>query len=227
MVVYEVATLGLVLMVAGFLLMTRINVLRACALPTLPWQVYRLAVDRPLRQNHALEHATLNVLAQRYGPLELRGNAVSAGFLLRGWIDPEQIAKAAYEGLARLQSGERELAYHPSCGTSIGSAELLVWLALGLAVVSTGRWTIPGLLFLLGLTWLAGPLLGRLVQTRMTVSAEVDDLVIAGITAKRLPASRRASPPRDSAFWGEALVITGRRGLLEPAAKRRAPEGSR
>ena len=214
-------------MVAGLLLMTRLKALRACSLPTLPWQVYRLAVDRPLRQNHALEHATLNVLAQRYGPLELRGNAVSAGFVLRGWINPEQITKAAYEGLARLQSGERELAYHRSCGTSIGSAELLVWLTLGLALVSTGRWTIPGLLFLLGLTWLAGPLLGRLVQTKMTVSADVDDLVIAGITAKPLPASRRPWPPADNVFWGEALVITGRRGLQRHVAKRRAVEGIR
>lgn len=34
---------------------------------TIPWQILKIASDKRVRKNHSLEHATVNVLEERYG----------------------------------------------------------------------------------------------------------------------------------------------------------------
>ena len=34
---------------------------------TIPWQIIKIATDQRIRKNHSLEHATINVLEERYG----------------------------------------------------------------------------------------------------------------------------------------------------------------
>ncbi len=72
-----------------------------------------------VRRNHALEHATIHVLSEKFKRFGAQGNATPHGFFLNifGDIPPEEIARAAEEALARLRRGEHLLALHPNCGT--------------------------------------------------------------------------------------------------------------
>ena len=67
------------------------------------------AVDRT-RRNHALEHATLNVLTQRNRQIGLVGRSTPGGFHIYGNVSTEALRDAAAEALARLQDGEVDLA---------------------------------------------------------------------------------------------------------------------
>ena len=55
------------------------------------------------RRNHALEHATLHILARTYHT-SMAGHSNPTGFYLLGDIQLEDIADAATEAMARLQS---------------------------------------------------------------------------------------------------------------------------
>jgi len=178
----------------------------------IPWQFYRIAVNPRLRRNHALEHATLNVLSRRHGKLRIVGSAVERGFVLRGLVHPASIESAAREGLARLQAGERGLAYHPRCGTSLATAEILTWLVLVGGLVTAGRLTFVWVCTALGLTWLAAPYAGFLIQRFLTTTPEVGDLAIAGL-AFRPRSFRRLgelSTGQEGWFPGEVIVFLER-----------------
>ena len=92
---------------------------------TIPWQILKIAVDKRVRKNHSLEHATINVLEERYGrSLQIGGLAYSNGFSLLGpeLPPPYEVMSAVREGHFRMINGEKDLAAHPRCGTSIAAA---------------------------------------------------------------------------------------------------------
>jgi hypothetical protein len=64
-----------------------------------------------VRRNHALEHATMHVLARHHQTLRLVGRSSLGGFHIYGQVDTEALASAASEALVRLQNGERELPF--------------------------------------------------------------------------------------------------------------------
>lgn len=68
---------------------------------TVPWQLIQIASDRRMRQNHACEHATVNVLEERYGPLPRTGGlAFKNGYTILGEVpSPPELLDAAQEGL--------------------------------------------------------------------------------------------------------------------------------
>ena len=78
-----------------------------------------------IQRNHALEHATMHLLAQSGAPRRLVGRSDWSGFWLYGVVDTRDVLRAATEGLARLQRNETWLAVHPRCGTNIAVAALL------------------------------------------------------------------------------------------------------
>jgi hypothetical protein len=84
-----------------------------------PGQLLRVLFNKKVRRNHALEHATVNVIEERYGPSNIAGMAYEDGFTLKGTLDPYLALAAAREGLYRMSRGERKLAVHPRCGTTI------------------------------------------------------------------------------------------------------------
>ena len=45
-------------------------------------------IQQKVRRNHALEHATVNVIEERYGPSNIAGMAYEDGFTLKGTLDP-------------------------------------------------------------------------------------------------------------------------------------------
>lgn len=88
-----------------------------------------------IRRNHALEHATLNVLASRQqGGSPLFGYSDPLGIWFIGAISTEELHSAAELALIRLRAGERNLAIHPNCGTNLLVTGILsggaAWLAM-------------------------------------------------------------------------------------------------
>lgn len=77
------------------------------------------------RRNHALEHATIHVLARKYSDKNLAGHSNPTGFFLFGDISTEDIRSAIDEAMTRLRAGERDLAIHPGCGTNLATSMVL------------------------------------------------------------------------------------------------------
>ena len=79
-------------------------------------------LERPpiaqIRRNHALEHATIHVLSQRFPQRSFAGYSDPRGFWLWADVSTEDVALAVLEALHRLQAGESHLAVHPGCGTN-------------------------------------------------------------------------------------------------------------
>lgn len=156
-----------------------------------PGRFMSIAANRRLRQNHALEHATLNVLEERLGgPQRVAGQARPEGFVIRGYADPELVRSSAEDGLARLKKGERTLAVHGRCGTSVATANLVSSLVLLAVLLGLGRLSLLTVVVAMLGANLSGPLLGRAAQRCLTTSPRVDDIGIVGFAFAAAEPSR-------------------------------------
>ncbi len=61
---------------------------------------------RRIRQNHALEHATVTVLSGLIPDLRISARSSSRGFIIFGDVDLGLLRRALDEALRRLQAGE-------------------------------------------------------------------------------------------------------------------------
>jgi hypothetical protein len=153
-------------------------------------------LDIPLvsrvRRNHALEHATMRVLGERYRDLRLVGRSSLWGFYIYGNVSTEGVLDAAQEGLRRLRAGQWEMAIHPNCGSNLAVAGVLAgvgaFLALGGLSKGRARSRLERLarlplactVAMLGIL-LAQPL-GAVLQARFTTQASVGGLRIVSLT---------------------------------------------
>jgi hypothetical protein len=90
-----------------------------------------LLMGRRIRQNHALEHATVSILSDHIPGLAVSARANRHGFTIFADLDLDAVRRASAEALARMRAGERELAIHPNCGTNlaVGTSVMLAgWL---------------------------------------------------------------------------------------------------
>ena len=149
------------------------------------------------RRNHALEHATVQVLGERYRGVRLVGRSSPWGFYIWGHLPTEDVLAAAQEGLRRLKAGQRHLAIHPNCGSNLAVAGVLAGLGAFLVVEGYKRAEANAGFFQRFMNWLnrlslactaallgiilARPL-GPLFQTHVTTDADVGDMRIVGIT---------------------------------------------
>ena len=145
----------------------------------MPWDI----VHR-VRRNHALEHATIAVLAQRPDTtgVPVGGNSTAGGFYLYGNIATKAVAEAVQEALARLRQGERDLAVSPFCGTNFVVGALLgtVGAALALGRRDHLKRLPNAVLAVLGALIVAQPA-GKLVQQHWTTLAEVEELEVVKV----------------------------------------------
>lgn len=130
------------------------------------------------RRNHALEHATLHVLAEKHPNNALAGHSNPSGFFILGKVSMEEVAEAATEALRRLRAGERELAIHPGCGTNFATSVLMGatfgWFVMRGARSTVGR--VVRLPFAIGFTLLGLAVsrpLGPWLQQKITTDADV------------------------------------------------------
>jgi len=143
-----------------------------------------------IRRNHGLEHATLNVLSQRFPNQTLAGYSVPAGFYILGDVPTAQVREAVIQALARMQTGERYLAIHATCGTNFAAAGfvagLLAWL--GVAGAKSKREKVERLPLVIALVTLGLILsqpLGPVIQARITTSGDPGDLAIVDVSLIR------------------------------------------
>jgi hypothetical protein len=141
------------------------------------------------RRNHALEHATIHVLARQF-PKHMAGHSNPTGFYLFGDISTQDIWTAATEAQTRLNSGESELAIHPGCGTNMATTMVLsagfAWLPL--RKTRSTFWVlllIPFSFLLAMLGYLLSRPLGPWLQKHVTTEANLGSMQIMDIIPVR------------------------------------------
>jgi hypothetical protein len=137
------------------------------------------------RRNHALEHATLHILAHKY-KTSMAGHSNPTGFYLLGDIQLEDIADAATQAMTRLKAGESGLAVHEGCGTNLAVAALLpatfAWAPLRGARSTRWRFLlIPLALAFAVFGYMLSKPLGPWLQKYITTEADLGDMQITRI----------------------------------------------
>lgn len=142
------------------------------------------------RRNHALEHATLHILARKYDDKNLAGHSNPTGFFLFGEILMEDIRNAIQEAMTRLHAGERELAIHPGCGTNLATSMLLP-AALAFLPIQRARsnvWRFLLIPFAIGFAvfgYLLSKPLGPWLQRNITTEADLGNMQVMEIRPVR------------------------------------------
>lgn len=136
-----------------------------------------------IRQHHAIEHATMHILAQRNPQLHLLAHADWAGFTIYGKVNTEAVIEAVTEGLLRLRQGESSLAIHPRCGTNLAvplgiSGGLLL---TAMSMPKEWRFTRFTLAMLAGITLAARKPISLAVQRYVTTTSDVHDVRVRAI----------------------------------------------
>jgi len=156
----------------------------------IPGQIVAIATNPRLRRNHALEHATINVLESKYGANKLRGLSQDNGYYIQGCKDRLILEKAALEALYRLQHGEEELAIHDRCGTSQAVANLSFAVMYLIVLFAGGQLNLTAVV-LGGLALVVfSPVLGIWIQKTLTTSSDIQGFTIRAISpifSKRNP----------------------------------------
>jgi hypothetical protein len=153
-------------------------------LPSLP------LVSR-IRRNHGLEHATIHVLVQHQPFQSLVGRSDWGGFSIYGQVETQDLEAAAREALARMQSGESQLAVHPRCGTLLATTGMLSGMATFLTLGVGGarsrfRWShLPEALLAATAAAIVAQPLGLLLQQYVTTSSDVGRLQIVRVYKQR------------------------------------------
>jgi uncharacterized protein YqhQ len=164
-----------------FLLPFKFTMQSLLTLITIPGQIWQIATNRRLRSNHALEHATINVIEERYGQQQLAGIANEDGFFIKGSVQPQLLEEAARIGLRRLQQGEKQLAIHKRCGTSMAAANFLSSAMFIFLLAATKQFTLLNVLLAILTANILGPLLGEQLQRYFTTQPDVNNMGIIGI----------------------------------------------
>ena len=140
-----------------------------------------------IRRNHGLEHATINLLNQKYPDRPFAGHSDTKGFWIIGEISTDELAEIAQEALARMNAGEHKLAIHPHCGTNAVTTGVIAGSVAWLATLRSERSVqkkldrLPWLITLVtGAIILSQPL-GPKVQEKVTTCGTPGGLVIKQI----------------------------------------------
>lgn len=142
------------------------------------------------RRNHALEHATLHILARKYQHQPMAGHSNPTGFFLLGDFKTEDVSSAVTEAMARLLSGESGLAVHPGCGTNLAVSALLpatfAWAPLRGAKSTFWRvWLIPIAVVFAAFGYFLSRPLGPWLQANVTTEADLGAMQIVDVRLVR------------------------------------------
>lgn len=149
-----------------------------------PKQLKAVLGNRILRRNHALEHATIVVMMEREPGRRFNGFSTDEGFFVQGVRSIEEVDSAAREALRRLRRGQKRLAIHRNCGTTIVAANLLaaVFFLAALGVGLYMEW--PLYLLILGsvvLSLLLRVPLSLLLQRFVTTDSDLSNAEVGWV----------------------------------------------
>ncbi len=147
------------------------------------WQTF---TDKEVRRNHALEHATANVLEEKYGVKYVAGIAFKDGYKLFGRMPhPSVLVDAAREGLQRLKKGEKHLAVHPRCGTSLIVGQFIFALLFITVFLFLHAFSLLDLLLAIIISIMISRPLGLLVQKYFTTTTDVENIEFVDLSVDR------------------------------------------
>lgn len=142
----------------------------------------QVTLGSAVRQNHALEHATIALLNKRYPEARLSGISFAIGYFVFGEVPTAAVTACAEQALSLLRGGQPEMAIHERCGTNLAVAATLT----GFSAMSVARMRRPFSTFnnvvlasMLSLV-LARPL-GLLVQKYITTRTPADSMRVVRV----------------------------------------------
>jgi hypothetical protein len=153
-----------------------------------------MILDLPLlletRRNHAVEHATLHILARKFKNQSMGGHSNPTGFYLMGHFNKDDIMEAATEAMGRLRAGESELAIHEGCGTNIATSTLLpaMFAFVPMQQTRSNLWRvllIPFAIVLAVFGYFLSKPLGPWLQRNVTTEADLGNMRIVDIIPVR------------------------------------------
>lgn len=148
-------------------------------------------IIRFTRRNHALEHATMKVLAEKYKGVKMMGHSNPTGFLLLADLPTELVTEAVLEARKRLQAGEADLAIHPGCGTNYAASSILAGSASFAVLMALSGGKTPKWWHILLSTLVAVPVyilskpIGPRLQKAITTDADVEGLEVKLVTSQK------------------------------------------
>ena len=184
MVLLLVFFVALFMIVFLFLLPILFSLQAVGSLFIYPRQLRAIFGNKILRRNHALEHATIVVMMEREPGRRLNGFSTDDGFFVQGVRSLAEVESAAREAIRRLRGGEKRLAIHRNCGTTIVAANLLaaIFFLSALGVGLYLEW--PLYLLILGGVVLAFALripLSLLLQRFVTTDADLSNAEVGWV----------------------------------------------
>ncbi len=150
-------------------------------------RVVNFPVISRIRRNHALEHATLQVLAEKDPRVSASGYSNMNGFIIMGNVSTDLLHSVVNEAVDRLSAGETKLAIHPHCGTNFVASGLISGALAWLAMLGTGSGfgkkleRLPSVLLLATIGMMLSQPLGPKLQEKLTVDPDIGELEVTEI----------------------------------------------
>ena len=137
-----------------------------------------------VKQNHALEHATIVLLSRKYPDVRFAGISFAAGFFIFGDVPTEAILPSAQEALTLLRTTSPELAIHERCGTNLAVTAMLT----GLSAMTVARMRRPygsanNVILATMAAMIVSRPLGLTVQRYVTTQTPNPSMTISGVRA--------------------------------------------
>jgi hypothetical protein len=143
---------------------------------------YQLTLGAPVRENHALEHATIVLLSRRFPDVRFSGISFASGFFVFGDAPTAAIRPAADQALARLRGDEPEMAIHERCGTNLAVAGMLTaFSAMLVARLRKPYNSFNNIMLATTASIVAARPLGLLVQRYVTTRTPASNLRISDV----------------------------------------------
>jgi hypothetical protein len=143
-------------------------------------------IDR-IRRNHALEHATMQVLSKSNPFARMAGYSDMNGFWLIGDVSTDALTAAVEEAQERLRGGETSLAIHPNCGTNLVTTGFLAGIAAWLSMLGSGNGVrrklerLPLIMSVVTLVVFLSAPLGPFLQANVTTQPQIGNLQVTRI----------------------------------------------
>ncbi len=135
-----------------------------------------------VKQNHALEHATIVLLSKKYPDIRLAGISFAAGFFVFGEVPTEVILPTAREALTLLRTTSPELAIHERCGTNLAVTAMLTGLsAMAVARMRRPYGTANNVILATTAAIILSRPLGLTVQRHFTTQTPNASMTITGV----------------------------------------------
>jgi hypothetical protein len=143
---------------------------------------YQLTLGAPVRENHALEHATIVLLSKRYPDTRFSGISFARGFFVFGDVPTDAIRPAAEQALALLRGEHPEMAIHERCGTNLAVAGLLTsFSAMTVARLRRPYSTFNNVLLATTAAMIAARPVGLLVQRYVTTRTPTSNMRVVKV----------------------------------------------